>query len=505
MNKNIIILLFVAILFGSSCKDFLSVNEVNPNNASKVPTNLLLPNAINSMARVMDSPRNFEFVYLWYGQWSISAGYTQPIFLTQYKLLNSSYQGAFNSFYLIGQNLTEIEQVSSVDAKEANYLAVAKILKAYMFQNLVDCWGDVPYTEAFDALHNMKPKYDAQQGIYEDLIVQLDAAMDLIQNAPVDASLIPANSDIMYAGNMDLWLKFANTLKLRILLHQSDMAGRDTYINDAIATTASIGYIGAGEGGLVNPGFLSSATKMNPFYETFYNESGSAQSDATSYYFAGSDVLDYYQSTLDPRIGKFFKSTSTTSAVYGGNIFGTNAANLKSAATTSQLGYASDPEDPTTMIGTPSKSAPLLTDFESLFIQAEAAERGLIVGDAQALYEAAVTQSFIYMGFPSGDAYNYFSQENNKVSYTLAPNKLELIITQKWAALNGIAPVEIWTDYRRTGYPSILSFSPDPDALNATPPVRLLYPQTEISTNNDQLLKVGTIDAFASKIFWQNR
>jgi hypothetical protein len=505
MNKNIIILLFAALLLGNSCEEFLSVNEVNPNNASKVPTSLLLPDALNSVARTMNNPRRFEFVYLWHGLWSISAGYSQPQNLVQYKLLNSNYQNAFNEFYLIGQNLTEIEKVSAADAKESNYLAVAKIMKAYIFQNLVDCWGDVPYTEAFDALNNLKPKYDDQQGIYEDLVVQLDDAMDLIQNAPGDATAIPVSSDIMYGGNMDLWLKFANTLKLRILLHQSGMDGRTSYITGALATTSSIGFIGAGEGGLVNPGFLVSEAKMNPFYETFYNAAGSAQSDASSYYYAGSDAVNFLQANLDPRIGKFFKSTSTTSAVYGGNIFGTNTANLKPASSTSQLGYASDPEDAGTMVGTPTKSAPLLTDFESLFIQAEAAERGLISGDAKGFYEAAITQSFVYMGFATGEAVNYFSQENGNVNYTVATDKLSLILTQKWASLNGIAPVEIWTDFRRTGIPDFIHWSVDPNVVNITPPIRLLYPQTEISTNNDQLLQVGPIDAFTSKIFWQNR
>lgn len=76
---------------------------------------------------------------------------------------------------------------------------------------------------------------------------------------------------------------------------------------------------------------------------------------------------------------------------------------------------------------------------------------------------------------------------------------------QKWVTLNGIAPVEIWTDYRRSGIPNFLTFSADPNKANVTPPVRLLYPQREISVNNDNVVAVGTINAFTSKIFWQNR
>ena len=65
--------------------------------------------------------------------------------------------------------------------------------------------------------------------------------------------------------------------------------------------------------------------------------------------------------------------------------------------------------------------------------------------------------------------------------------------------MNGLNPMPIWTDYRRTGYPRFHSFvSQDPARINDTPPVRLLYPQTEISTNNDNVLAQGDINLFTS-------
>ena len=506
MKKYSVLLLVAVAFIGSSCSDFLNVNEKNPNNASVVSAELILPGAMKNLAATMNNPRRFDFVYLWYGQWSISQGYSQPVELITYKLLNSSRQNAFQEFYTIANNLDIIEK-GATDPKDAYYAATSKILKAYIFQNLVDCWGNVPYSECFQAPANMKPKYDDQQSIYEDLVVQLDAAIALIQNAPANAVTISGSSDIMFAGNMDTWAKFANTLKLRILVHQADMAGRGTYIANAIATTAAVGYLGAGEGGLVNPGFLVSDNKMNPFYETFYNAAGTTQSDGVTYYFAGKDAVDFLLIANDPRISKFFNATAAGN--YAGNIFGTKPKELLLASETSKLGYIlndDNTEDPGTMIGTAKKSAPLMTDFEALFIQAEAAQRGLIVGDAKALYESAVTQSFVYMGLPSGVAVDYLSQTLPTVSYADAPNKLQLILTQKWAALNGIAPVEIWTDYRRTGYPNNLHFSPEPSKSGpGTPPVRLPYPQLELSVNNENVLAVGVIDPFTSKIFWQNR
>jgi hypothetical protein len=192
MNKKILILLVSLVIFGSSCSDFLSVNEKNPNSASAVPPKLLLPAVLNNVASLMNAPGNFDFIYLWYGLWSISSGYSQPTALVQYKLLNSSYSGAFNTTYVYGQNLTEIEK-SATDPKDAYFLATAMILKAYMFHNLVDMHGDIPYSEAFKSGEGiLKPKYDKQQAVYEDLILKLNAAIKLIQNAPSNANAVTA-------------------------------------------------------------------------------------------------------------------------------------------------------------------------------------------------------------------------------------------------------------------------------------------------------------------------
>jgi hypothetical protein len=163
------------------------------------------------------------------------------------------------------------------------------------------------------------------------------------------------------------------------------------------------------------------------------------------------------------------------------------------------------------------QDGPILTDYESLFLQAEAAERGYITADPKALYESAVTQSILYLGQQSSldpttyvpltaaSAATYLAQVKPLVNYDATPNKLQVIITQKWLALIGQNPMAIWTDYRRTGFPNFIHFTADPARISDTPPVRLLYPQTEITTNNDNVLAQGTISLTTSKIFWQNR
>ncbi len=495
MKKNIIILLAMVLLIGNSCKkDFLSVNEKNPNNASTVSAKLVLPAALTASAAILNNPDNYNFVYLWYGQWSISGGYSQPNDLTQYNIRNTSYEGNWTSFYINGENYTYIEK-NSTDPKQVYFLSIAKIMKAWIFHNLVDAYGNVPYTEAFQAPDILKPKYDDQKAIYEDLVVKLDEAITAIKAAPADAEN-PGSNDVMFAGNMNLWVKFANTLKLRILMHQSDMTGRASYITERIATTVSEGFLGAGESAAVNPGYSQSTGKMNPFYANFYAADGTTVADGVGYTVAGLDGVNFYLNNNDARLGQFY-ATLADGVSYGGNYFGNLVSLLLPPPQTSQFGAG--------MLGTFDRSALMISDFESLFLQAEAAQKGFISGSAKELYDAAVKQSFAYFGIDGATADLYVAQENQSVNFDLAADKLQLIMTQKWAALNGNSPMEIWTDYRRSGFPNFLTFAQDPNRKNDTPPVRLLYPQRELNLNGDQVAAVGTINLFTSKIFWQSR
>lgn len=498
--KKLLIILTVLLALGTSCKkDFLTVNEFNPNSASAVPANLVLPAALNTTSRIMTSPGNFEFVYLWHGCWCVSGGYSQNTTLTQYNLLNSSYQGNWNNSYLNLQNYDYIENSSTTEQAQP-YKAIAKIMKVYVYQNLVDMYGNVPYTEALKGSATtqiLKPAYDDQKAIYEDLVLQLDEAMSLINSAPADA-LEVGEYDIVYHGDMSMWLKFANTLKLRILMNQSGMADRASYITSALATTphSPADFIGAGEGAMLNPGYVQSASKMNPFYERFYKQDGSEQSDGLGYYMAGQDACDFMNTYNDPRKLLLFEPYSGTNIK--GNYYG--SVLLGTVPTTSPLGSG--------IVREFNSDSPIFSDFESLFLQAEAAQRGFITGDARALYTSAVTASITYLGGVAADATIYLNQASAPlVNYTeaLTANPIKTIITQKWLALNGISPMPLWTDFRRTGFPDFIHFSADPAKLNATPPVRLLYPQSEISTNNDNVVAQGAINLFTSKIFWQNR
>jgi len=523
--------LFIAaiLILGSSCKkDFLSGNEVNPNTAVSAPGNLILPAALNYTAAIMNNPKNWDFVYLWYGIWSISGGYTINADLAQYNIRNSSYQGNWDNLYLAAKAFDDIEKGANKTDLSITY-GIAKIMKAYIFQNLVDMYGDVPYSQAFLGIANLKPKYDAQQGIYEDLLVQIDAAIAAIKGRPSTASVPSLTQDIMYGGDVTKWIKFANTLKLRILMHQSNMTGRAAYITSKLAGISG-GFIGAGEGAMVNPGYLHSAGKANPTWAAFYNAdaSDSHVDGGFNYYSAGQDILDFTYNNanyLDLRVYALYVPFALSSGAYAGNYFAVGTQRAAASCSAIGTGVVGTNSTDATFVKGHSYDQPsiILSDFESLFLQSEAAARGWIgvPADASTYYYAAVKANYTYLGLTSNKwslalgvaattsatDYNTWLIKNAgdpNFDYSVATNKLQLILTQKWLSLSQNTALEIWTDFRRTGYPNFIHFSTDAAKKNATPPIRLLYTQREIQTNGDNVPTIGrsTADLFSAKIFW---
>jgi hypothetical protein len=156
----------------------------------------------------------------------------------------------------------------------------------------------------------------------------------------------------------------------------------------------------------------------------------------------------------------------------------------------------------------------ILTSVESMFLQAEAIQRGWLAGDKEASYKNAVRESFRWLNVDKSQsaadaAFNawYTAQDENNngnVSYADAADKLKLVLFQKYIAMNGSNHLEAWTDYRRNGAFPTLPLSINPGRTSSVLPVRLLYPQREYDLNTQAVQAVGTINQFTSKIWWMN-
>lgn len=498
--KNIIkfaILLMVMGLTASCSKDYLDVN-VDPNNPTKVSPDLVLPVAQLYTARIVQGDRRLNHLgnMLMYN-WSQSDGFAWYPDEFKYLVTSSFYQEIFNDSYSTA--LKQYHVLDNLGSTYDNYKAISMIMKAYHFQLLVDCYGDIPYNEALGRSLNATPKYDNAQKVYDSLIVDLTRAINIIDHA-VDQKG-PGADDAMFKGNMTDWKRFANSVKLRILVRESDLTAKAGYIQseiDAINTEGS-GFITTDVG--VNLGFISKETgKQNVIWDFLGYDATGSQTMTGKATCATDYILDYLgaSKTNDLRISKLYTKSSATNVYLGvpqGLLdYDTPVVDRFVPENVSLTG--------TGILKSATQSAIIFTKAEDYFNQAEAATKGFItVGDGgQALYEQGITASYLYLGLTATNASDYYTSGLNLVDWTASANKKEAIITQKWIAVNGITAEQSWFDYSRTGYPTGLPIS----QLATTPnrPVRLFYVAGELSSNGANVPTQP--NAFTAKVFWAN-
>jgi len=357
-----------------------------------------------------------------------------------------------------------------------NQLAMARILKAYYFWFLTDVYGDIPYSEALQANQDLSPSYDSQEAIYTDLFKELTEAQ-----AHINVEEEGSSGDILFNGDMVMWKKFANTIRLFMSLR---LIERDPAKAQAEFTAAlNAGVLEAGEN--VTYQFIGGdPNNWNPWYEDYSN-------DNRNDYAISNTLGDYMLTNNDPRI-----------FVYGENLngqiktlpYGSNSAkNIPGAF--SRLGSSLQADN---------TEAPIFTYAQVLFVKAEAAQRGWpVAGEtrtAKQLYEDAIKSSWEFWGVYDETAYNAFIADLD-IEYNAA-NGLERIITQKWAHqfLNGF---ESWTDWRRTGFPVL---TPAADATQSGGiPMRMAYPSTARALNQegyDAAVTEQGADTNFTRVWW---
>ena len=506
MKRHLIIFAGLAVMVSVSCKkNFLDIND-NPNRATAITPQLAIPAALEDAAR--ETQTRYLQLAFWTGYWATSSGFSKPVATYTYDINSSFGAGTWDALYDNLSDWNYIEQ-SAIQQKFPIYQGIAKVMKAYDFHQLVDLWGNVPYSEALTGANKLTPKYDDQKAIYADLVKQLDSAI-LIFGKPATANSVSVATDkakILLFGNildaadpagttatfLSKWTKLANTLKLKLLINQSQ-TGNDTYIKQELNGLTAADFLGVGEDAVINPGYLASTGKLSPFFGTFYTSPTKAGDNFNSIRASDYGAKAYVNAGDSFRIAYFYNRGTTPT--YLGSVFGdptgtAGAASVGGGTTAGNRGLL----DPTA-------NAIIFTAAESLFLQAEAAQRGYITGNAKQLYLNGVLASFQFTKVPNAAtaAGIYTTQANPSTNWDLATDKIAIIITQKWFALNGIDILSSYNDYRRLGLPNV-PLSTDPNSKGKVP-LRLFYPQREITTNGENVTAQGTIDVFNTPIFW---
>ncbi len=553
MKYRKIALLFVAVTFllglYSCKKDSFNINQ-DPNNAtdSTVAYNVILPAALNNTARVVS--RNWAWLQNYLGYWARSGTYAPNTEEETYEITTNFQAGIWSGMY---DNLYDY-QVMENGANKAGasfYEGIAKIMKAHNYGILVSIYNNVPYSEALKGASIKTPKYDDGLSIYKDLLRQLDVAIELIKNADESETGPNANvltDDIMFGTQLFpstsmeeqkvRWVQFANTLKLRILTKfmngglESNTAGTvgtpASYV-PGVDLQAEFALIQAeGTGFLdfdaeVQPGYLSD--KGNPFYNLYVADDAGSATSGSVYYKANSYAVGsidgttpgYYGYNFDPR--KFLLYSANASNKYKGVDYGAPSSTDNAASMLSGIGSG--------LYRGVDQPQWILTAAESYFLQAECMNREFLAGDAAATLNSGIAASIISLGGDAVDVDDYIvgNEGYPDVDYIAteifadgATGGLFTIISQKWFALNGIAPFEVWSDYRRIDISSSVNHfvygGPveylDGPAISVSPantrteiPVRLLYPQGEYLYNPVNVGAQPSAGSYPfSHIFW---
>ncbi|RYE19859.1 MAG: SusD/RagB family nutrient-binding outer membrane lipoprotein, partial [Sphingobacteriaceae bacterium] len=427
-----------------------------------------------------------------------SGNYVPASALNTNNFTNTAYQ-IWTQFYLNLSNYDALEKKAAADPTLVYFSSIAKIMKAFEFQTLVDTYNNVPYSQAFKAPDVLFPAYDNGDVIYDDLIKQLDAAIAGIKTAPTASAVNPGTSDVMFKGVMTNWVKFANSIKLRLAIRQwNKFPTKQASLKTAITATAADGFIDQTFQAAINPGYTNddaNGYKQSPFYVSYAFTATGAVSLPGDYYKANAYAINKLRTTNDPRLSRLYAPASAPTdplVPYFGNVYGSTAPSNNPK--TSSIGPG--------LLKGPTQDAVIMSSAESLFLQSEASVHGLLTGNAQALYESGITASFTTLAVPNAAtaAVTYYTQPITNVSWEASTDKLAAIINQKWTSLNGYGNIEAYNEYRRTGFPSDIPVSTQ--ATQPTIPSRIFYPSTEVANNGDNLKTQGTINQFTSKIFW---
>ncbi|MEO6550553.1 MAG: SusD/RagB family nutrient-binding outer membrane lipoprotein [Ferruginibacter sp.] len=518
MLKNIkyIIPLAVAVCFTSCKKSFFDIN-VDPNNPSSLPVKNLLPqiekdlgdaSAISSgmsatlevyvhRISVREAPNGYGVTG--------SGGSVDPMWDTYY------------STTLTNANII-IENATA--AGNFKYAGIAKIIKAFAVSQLVDVFGDVPYSEATKLLESVKnPKFDDDATIYPQLITLIDEGISNLNN-PAANPLSPGNDDVIYQGKAANWIKAANTLKLKMYTQMRLIKSVTPEVTALLANPATLisstadnfqlpyssdnknpgyaDYVAAQRTQDISPWFYEILSGYNqniftgnkdpriPYY--FFNQIKPGQTsvndnNATEYR-DGSFVSIYFGSN-GPDVGRTQQNTMTLLGLYpvGGKFDNGSGAPVNATSGTGAAPYR------------------FITYADRLFLEAELVKAGVIAGDARATTLAAITEAFkqvdavaaVAKGSAVVPVLSGTVAVTDYITKVMAEydantgKQLQIIMTQKWISSFGSA-IDAYTDYRRTGFPIIF------DPNNATmapggkvqPPLHgnpLVDPQNAVAVN----------------------
>lgn len=474
MKKTLLYLMLIAFL-ASACRKNITLMNENTKAPSSAPAEGIFASAQRDLSDLLASAAVEKNIFrLVMQQWAQTTYTDESRYDLKTRQIPDRFFQAIYRDVLI--NFAEAKRIIAVDAKKpagvkANQTAIADIMQVYAWQMLVNTFGNVPYTEALNYA-NITPKYDDARTITLDLLARLNADIAILNTNSASGSY--DSSDLLYGGNIASWIKFANTLKLKLgmLLADSDVAIAQTAVGEAVAAGV---FTSNGDNARIS--YFTATPNTNPLWTDLVQ---SGRNDFVS----SKTIVDMMNTLNDPRRPFYFNALG---GIYVG---GVNGYNNKFNACSG----------PSSVLADPRVACVLLDYSETEFLLAEAVGRGFSVpGTAASHYENGITASILYWGGTSTDATNYLAQTT--VAYaTASGNYKQKIGEQKYLALYNRG-FDAWVDWRRLDYPILTP------AVNATSviPLRFNYPVKEQQVNGANRSQASAAiggDLVDTKLFW---
>ncbi len=479
MKRSYIVYFVLTLLFVGCTDDFADFNT-DKKNPAVVAGDALFSNGIKELSDQVNSTNVNQNIFKLVSQYWTETTYTDE---ANYDLVGRNIPEQIYRYYYREGALKDLDEAARLIAEETgpvaeatktNRLQIIEILKVYAFSNLVDIFGMAIYSEALN-IGNVYPKYDFGDAVYTDLLSKLDAAIAALN--PGEDSF--GSADLIYGGDVSAWMKFANTMKIRlgITIADSHAGAAQAAIQSGLAGA----FTSAADDGLMP--YLGSSPNQNPLYEDLV---ASGRSD----FVPANTIVDIMNGLDDPRRQFYFTQLN---GEYVGGIYGfsNNFFNYSHIA----------PE-----IQAPDFPGFFLTYNELLFYLAEAAARGISVGNtAEEYYNMGIEESILSWGGSAAMVSAYLASAD--VAYTTAPDASadgwrQKIGTQSWIACY-TRGLEAWTTWRRLDYP--VFNVPESAATTADIPKRFTFPVQEQTLNADSwaqaAIDVGG-DEMTTPVFW---
>lgn len=430
----------------------------------------------------------------------------------------SSYTESYSTVVPLWQDLK-----GKTETQFPEVFALAQILKISAWHKATDMFGPIPYKEAGKGLITVP--YDSQEEVYKAMFKELSDAIEVLTKyADNGNSKLLPNVDAVYAGDVHKWVVYANSLMLRLAMrvYYADAALSKKYALQAVNHSYGVMKTKDDEAKMERGASLEFKNNLDVLINQ-YNECR-----------MGSSMLAYLGGYQDPRLPKYFNTSTVSQAVTVGT-YG-KYSGVPTGHDVSSNDAFKDSSRPAITSTTPTY---WMRASEVYFLLAEAALHGFAVGGtAESLYEKGIEMSFEENGIASSEVADYMSSGLKPSAYSFHltnpgvnvdvpavteattawsgtdEEKLEKIMIQKWIALypNG---QEAWTEYRRTGYPKLHSVVTNYSngEIDSEVGIRRMRFPTNKSTSAEDIANLesarkllrGGLDKAGTRLWWDNK